>query len=304
MEPNLNYYKSWLIFLKEISEYFESEGFLNVRTPILVPTGAMESTLMAFKVEGEGLYLPTSPELALKKLWLSGLSGKLFEISKSFRKEKLGGLHLLEFTVLEFYMAGESFEGLKDLTLELFQRFFKNLEHKRVKLDDAFYTFTGFKLRPNSGKDFLKETLDFHNIKYKETYSWNDLYQMIYLDLIEPLLCKESLLLLENYPPQLAALAKINDKGWAQRFEIFYKGVELGNGYDELFCEKEIQRRWKKENEERVILGFNEHPVDEVLIKLTKETKLKKGVGIAIGLERVFSLISNVENNNIKVWPF
>ncbi len=304
MELNLNCYRNWLKFLKKISKYFESEGFLNVRTPTLVPSGAMESTLMAFKVKGEDLYLATSPEFALKKLWLSGFGKKLFEISQSFRKEKLGALHLLEFTMLEFYVAEESFESLKDRTLNFFKKFFQNLEQKKVKLDEAFYTFTGFKLKPDSDKDFLKKTLDFHNIKYGETYLWNDLYQMVYLHLIEPLLCKESLLLLENYPPQLAVLAKISQEGWAQRFEVFYKGVELGNGYDELFCEKEIQKRWIKENKDRVILGFDEHPIDQVLIELTKKTKLKQGVGIAIGLERVFSLISGIENKNIKMWPF
>lgn len=304
MESNLNGYKSWLSFVKQVEKYFEGQNFLRVITPTLVTSGAMESSLMAFKLEGNEIYLPTSPEFGLKKLWLSSISGRIFEISSSFRKEELGTLHLSEFTMLEFYMAEEDFSSLKKQTEKFFLEFL-GLEPslcKGLKLDEAFYSFTGFQIKPDSDELFLKKVLDFHGIYYKNTYSWNDLYQLIYLNLIEPLLCKESLIFLENYPPQLAALAKINSEGWAARVEVFYKGVELGNGYDELFCHEQIKARWEAENLERACMGLKPHPIDEVLLKVTSETKIEKGVGIAIGLERVFSLVANREH--IKVWPF
>ncbi|MGH1469103.1 MAG: amino acid--tRNA ligase-related protein [Bdellovibrionales bacterium] len=304
MESNLNHYKTWLLFLEEVSTYFKEKSFLEVRTPTLVNSGAMESTLNAFKLEGESFYLPTSPEFSLKKLWLSGLSKDLFEVSKSFRKgEALGALHLPEFTMLEFYMAEKTFKGLKAETEDFFKSVFGEVVVKAVHLDEAFASFTGFKLKPDSDKAFLKKVMDFHGLNYAEDYSWNDLYQVIYLNLIEPLLCKDSLLFLENYPPQLSALAKVSEKGWALRLEIFYKGIELGNGYDELFCEKEIKSRWLKENAEREGMGLEKHPVDVELLQLSRETELKQGVGIAIGLERVFSLLFK-SGKSIKVWPF
>ncbi len=304
MESNLNDYKTWLLFLEKVSTYFKEKSFLEVRTPTLVSSGAMESTLNAFKIEGESFYLPTSPEFALKKLWLSGLSKELFEISRSFRKgEELGDLHLPEFTMLEFYMAHKSFTDLKAETEDFLKNIFGSVTVKTVYLDEVFASFTGFELKPDSDKAFLKKVMEFHGLNYDEGYSWNDCYQIIYLNLIEPLLCRDSLLFLENYPPQLSALAKVSEKGWALRLEVFYKGVELGNGYDELFCAEEIESRWLKENTDRELMGLEKHPLDLELLQLSRETELKQGVGIAIGLERVFSLLFK-PGESIKVWPF
>lgn len=305
MESNLDLYREWLGFLKEVELFFNDRGFLKVETPTLVPSGAMESTLEAFKLEGEDLYLPTSPEFSLKKLWLSGLSEKLYEISKSFRsKEELGDMHLSEFTMLEFYMAHQSFHKMKETTAEFLTSALglKPSDVSYIKLDECFKSFTGFELKPESDKAFLKSVATFHNLHFTNEYSWNDLYQVIYLNLIEPLLSRNSLVFLENYPPQLSALAKINKEGWASRFEVYYKGVELGNAYDELMDVKELQGRWSCENKIRFDDGRPSHPIDETLIQITDESFIKAGVGIAIGLERLFSLIS--DRNSIKVWPF
>ncbi len=304
MESNLNNYKLWLSFLKKVEEHFNEKGFLKVQTPSLVPSGAMESGLMTFKVEGEELYLPTSPEFSLKKLWLSGISDKIFEISPSFRKDEASDHHLSEFTMLEFYVEGENLENLKSRVHSFFIESL-NLEEtdcESIKLDEAFFAFTGFQLCPDSDKSFLKKVLNFHSLQYGADYSWSDLYHLIYLNLMEPLFCKSSLIFLENYPPQLAALAKINTEGWASRLEVFYKGLELGNGYDELLCSKQIESRWNFENKERKNMGLGCHPIDRELLDVTEKTDLKNGVGIAIGLERVFSLITG--NQSIKVWPF
>lgn len=304
MESKLNHYKNWLEFLSETASFFRERGFLEVKTPTIVPSGAMESNLEAFKLQGEKGSLPTSPEFALKKLWLSGISPKIFEISPSFRdEENFGDLHLPEFHMLEFYIKEQGLVALSDIVKLFFTEVFKgDLPSKSLKLNELFCDFTGFKLSPGSDREFLKSVLNFHSIYYQEDYSWNDLYQLIYLNLIEPLICKDSLVFLENYPPQLAALAKINGDGWASRLEVYYKGVELGNGYDELLDRFEIERRWRLENEERLKAGREPHPVDRELLQITGESDLKAGVGIAIGLERLFSIVK--KRPNIKTWPF
>jgi lysyl-tRNA synthetase class 2 len=116
------------------------------------------------------------------------------------------------------------------------------------------------------------------------------------------LIDQKALVFLESYPPKLSALAKINDEGWASRFEVYYQGVELGNAYDELMDSVELKARWEIENKIRESAGLAPHPIDEDLIKITGESFIKGGTGIAIGLERLFSL--TLKQKSIKVWPF
>lgn len=306
MESNLNKYKTWLGFLSRVETYFEGKGFLRVRTPNLVPSGAMEASLHSLKVDGEALFLPTSPEFALKKLWYQGLAPKLYEVSPSYRARELGDLHLAEFTMLELYEAQIDLKSLVQQVVTFLTEILNldGVEAKILNLDELFLSFTGFELRPDSDKEFLKSVLNFHSLNFSENSSWNDLYQIIYLNKIEPLLSADALLVLKNYPPQLAALAKLNQEGWAERAEFFYKGIELGNAYDELFDLEETKKRWESENKTRREEGEPPHPIDEVFLKTLSGTKVKSGSGVAIGLERVFSLVQGQHTEGIKVWPF
>lgn len=305
MESNLNKYKLWLDFLSRVEAYFDQKGFLRVRTPNLVPSGAMEASLYSLKVEKEPYFLPTSPEFALKKLWHTGLAPKIYEISPSYRARELGNLHLTEFTMLELYESEIDLNNLIELAAAFLTKVL-NLEStcKILNLNALFLAFTGFALEPESDVDFLKSVLSFHSLDFPETASWTDLYHIVYLNKIEPLLSKSSLIVLKNYPPQLAALAKINQSGWAERAEFFYKGVELGNAYDELFDLEETKLRWEKENQICKEESEFPHPIDEVFLKTLSESKVKSGAGVAIGLERVFSLTQDQDSTNIKVWPF
>ncbi len=307
MEPNLNKYKRWLSFLQKVRSFFEAEGFLEVRTPSIVPAGAMESTLDAFKVEEEG-YLPTSPEFALKKLWLSGEFDSIFEISPSFRANEIGVKHLSEFTMLEFYQKNGDLEELKTLLTRFFAKLYGGgITFKEICLKEFFKTCTGFEIRPESSDSYLREVCDFHKLGYSKNFSWNDLYQLLFINLIEPSLNHVGPVFLRNYPPQIAALAKINEQGFADRIEVFWQGMELGNGYNELFNDQEILKRWNQENEERVRSGKEPHPVDKELISAHKAAKEMSGVGIAFGLERLFLLCEKEEQRkgySIATWPF
>lgn len=292
-----------MVFLKNAEQHFEGEDFLCVKTPILVPSPAMESSLHAFKVGGSDFYLPTSPEFALKKLWFSSLSDKIFEIAPSFRAKELGASHLDEFTMLEFYIEGGFFEDLKSVTTGFLNSCFeKDMKPVSLALPELFWERTSFELKPDSDEDFLRSVLDYHSIEHKKLQSWTDLFHMILINLVEPLFCQERLIYIEDFPPQLSALAKINKRGWASRLEIYLGGLELGNGYDELIDSEELKRRWLKENALREEERFAPHPFDKELIDLAKMTKLRQGIGMALGLERIFYLLNPAKD--IKVWPF
>lgn len=295
MKPDLKKYKRWLEFLEETHRHFQTKGYCKVKTPVLVSSPAMESSLKAYELKDERTFLPTSPEFSLKKLWFSGLADKLYELAPSFRKEEWGDLHLKEFTMLEFYIAHQDLDFLSEELLSYLKIFLgSDLEISCLSLPQCFLAFTGFELAPDSDEEHLKKVLDFHGISYASDYSWSDLYHLIYLNLMEPLLSQEALVVLCDYPPRLSALARLNSEGWAERREFFYKGVELANAYDELIDPKEMKERWKAEG--------NAHPLDEDLMQVASQSAIKSGVGVALGLERLFALIE--ESKGIKVWPF
>jgi len=305
VESKLNTYKKWLDFISRVEAYLIKKDFLKMRTPKLVPSGAMEASLHTFAVQNSSLCLPTSPEFALKKLWLSGLNPKIFEVASSFRAEEMGIHHLSEFTMLEYYCADSTFEGLIELSGSLLSYFLKqDVKNVRIlNVPDVFKNFTGFELRPDSDEYFLKQVLDFHGLSYPKAATWSDLFHIVFLGKIEPLL-SDGLLALKRYPPQLAALAKLDDVGWAERVEFYFKGVELSNGYNELLDARELVKRWTAENQVRVKEGRSPHPIDQELIDCHKKTTLTRGVGMAIGLERLFWLTLERPDEHIRVWPF
>jgi len=288
-----------------VESHFYNEDFLKVRTPNLVPSGAMEASLHPFSVEGTSLQLPTSPEFALKKLWLSGEFNKIFEVSASFRAQELGTKHLSEFTMLEFYMAEASFLDLVEQSQAFFKKFLNLGDQpcRVLKMNELFSTYVGFELQPDSTEDFLRKAMAFHGLSVPEGATWADLFHLLLLDKIEPVL-SGGLITIVNYPPQLAALARLNSGGWAERVEFYYKGLELGNGYNELLDPDEILRRWSVENDTRKAEGLLSHDVDEELIEAHKNTTLKSGVGVAVGLERLFWLTRQDPGEHIDVWPF
>lgn len=315
MKSKLKAYKSWLKFVKDTESFFEDAAFLKVRTPKLLKSSAMESSLFCFKVldekQQQTWVLPTSPEFPLKKLWLSGEFPKVFEISNSFRaNEEVTDFHQPEFSMLEFYWEAVDRETFVTFLFE-FLRALGLLKEgqafKRVKLNEAFTTFTDFNIKPNTTKEELKRVLSFHSQHHSEQMTWNDLYQLIFINLIEPNLSKTEPLILENYPPQLAALAKLNEQGWADRFELYMGGLELGNAYNELFDKAELKKRWDEENHQKAMEENSPHLIDYELLDLTSKSHLESGFGMAIGLERLFylqQLILGQNPDSIKVWPF
>lgn len=306
MEQKFNRFRNWLEFLDRASSFFKEKGYLEVCTPSLVKSGAMEASLDAFQVkglEGERYFLPTSPEFSLKKLWLGGLAPDIFEISKSFRAGEQGSLHLPEFTMLEFYREGATFEGLiQELHLFFCTLLSREFELKLCSVPHLFKEFTGFDLKPDTSKEELVGLCQWHSIAQGEISEWKDLYHLLFLNLIEPNFCGSELLLLKDFPPQIAALSRISQEGWAERVEVFYRGRELANGYNELLDSAEIKSRWLCENKERDREGRVLHPLDEELLELHQSTLVSQGGGAAIGLERVFSCL--YPEASLKVWPF
>lgn len=306
---NSKLYKEWASFIDLTEKVFKDFGYLKVHTPYLVKSSAMEAYLDGFKIQNTEYYLPTSPEFALKKLWTKGEElSKIFEISKSFRAgEEDTPLHLPEFTMVEIY---ESEISVKDFQSKLSTALKKilNLSEETpfvdVNLIKLIEALTGLKWSSNITKEDLQNLLNSLSIGWFNEDSLNDLFQRLYLEFIEPSLNPNSFVFLSPFPDFLSALAKLNPEGHADRFEVFFNGVEIANGYNELLDAEITLKRWECENLIREELGKKTHPVDTELIEALSKTKVHQGVGIAIGLERLFYVKKLIEGEKLKSLNF
>jgi lysyl-tRNA synthetase class 2 len=301
----------WLEFLEEVNKTLKSKAYVQVFTNKLVKSPAMEATLHAFKVQedkaAEKLYLSTSPEFGLKKIWLQGDKdfSKIYEIAPSYRaKEEHTTHHLSEFTMLEYYESSVKAEDFVTEMLEVCKKLLglsENVKAYSVSLPDLFYRLTGFELKSDVTKLELNHICKSLSINTNTSDTLNDLFQRVYLEVLEPSFSPKDLIVLTDYPPFLSALATINDRGFSERMEIYFSGLELSNAYSELLDADVVKNRWDFENAQRTYENLEPHPIDADLIKALEERKITQGFGVAFGLERLFLLREKLKGNEIDI---
>jgi len=297
-----------------IRTWFTSQEFFELETPILVPSPGMEVHLHGFKTtyidphdKAWEYYLPTSPEFAIKKALGAGF-GKVFEIARVFRNQgELGPQHHPEFNMLEWYRPGNYLDIMDDVEalLQFISHNFK-LEGRpdhfswddgitRLSVADCFQQYAQLDLQRGiedqeywfeSAKKVLGE-----NIPDDDTFE--DIFFRIWMKLIEPNLGKYKPEIVFDYPASMAALSKLkaSNPTWAERFELYIQGVEIGNAFSELTDSEEQRVRFEAANKERERLGYPPHPVDEDLIRAIG--KMGNTGGIAIGIERLLMVLTD-----------
>ena len=298
----VSFKKDWDSFLNSVKEFFEKEGLLFVQTPSLVECPGVESHLEPFETEWEcegkkeRKFLPTSPEMHLKKLLCHGFTD-IFEIKKCFRNGELSSTHEPEFFLLEWYRA---FFSLEDLIEEL-ERFFKYLQtqpffkgelkpFQTKSVQELFIQHLNFPLQPDSTKEDLISLLKKHQCPFSAEDSWENLFHTLFLNQIEPFFPKEQPLIVKDYPPQLRALSQINGEGWADRFELYWRGFELANAFYEVNDFEEQKMLFDSHLKNRDI------PRDNELLSLMKEEGMPSSSGIALGLDRLFAALCLKDN--------
>ncbi len=313
--PRLN--RVWMEFIHLIKIYFsEHLGFNEVDSPTLVPCPGMETHLNGFSTEvvmGQKrikCYLPTSPEFHLKKMLASGWE-KIFEIKKCFRNGERGPHHSLEFYMLEWYRAYACIESIMSDVENLLFFLAKNLSLKesllkvnfspffqveRVSIKDLFMELFQFNLTPQTSVEELLDLASRLSLDLRGDRDWNDVFFRIFLEKVEPFLKeKQNPVLIFNFPPTQSALARIGEDGWAKRFELYWKGLELANAFDELNDPREQRKRFEQSLIEKEELGFDLVPMDESFLKAL-EYGLPPSGGIALGIERLFMCFYNLEH--------
>ena len=212
------------------------------------------------------LFLSTSPEMQMKRLLCRGWTD-IYEVKKCFRNKEAGPINSREFYLLEWYRAYSRLEVLiEDISFLL--NFLSDKmklsafpKPRKVSMAELFKSHLGMELRPHSSKkDFIDE-LDKRNIPYKESDDIDDLFYLLFLNGIEPYLDPDAPLVVYNYPPFQKAYARIGPEGWASRFELFWKGMELANAFDEVIEPVEQKNRFEEDNFKRTQRGRREVPL-------------------------------------------
>lgn len=297
--------KLWQEYLYWVRRFFSEGQFTEIATPHLVSCPGTEASLDVFSTEfvygrqQKTFYLPTSPELHLKKALALGAE-KIFEIKTCFRNGEITEIHQPEFTMIEWYRAYENLQAIQrdvaDLVTYLLRKIpsFKSpVSFENLSMAALFQAHCGFAMTPQTSLDELKTLAQGLKLRIPPNASIDDVFFLIFLEKIESQLPSDALCFVEKYPPYQAALARLTDDGWGDRFEVYWQGLEIANAFHEL-NDPEIQRqRFQEDLAKKKTLGKEEIPLDPEFLQCL-EAGMPPSAGIALGLERLFMALTGV----------
>lgn len=290
-------------------------------TPPMVKNPGMETHIHPFQMahaQTNSLapwYLQTSPEFHMKELLSLGFEN-IFSVSYAFRDEPNATNHRPQFLMLEWYRKNAHYTKIMQDCEELFLSCLDTLQQKTISIDDSmkgakferatiqelFLDMLNVDILNYLDKKDLKELIEknFKDVPLPvqgETLSWDDYYFLLFLNKIEPHLVNYPFLLLYEFPHHLSALStlKKEDPRVCERFEIYSKGVELCNCFNELTDLKVQKERFKMQAEEKQSLYHYSLPEPTVLYN-AMERGLPTSSGIALGVERFLKILTGVEN--------
>jgi lysyl-tRNA synthetase class 2 len=275
------------LIINAVRTFFQENNFLEVETPIRLPSIIPEAHIDSF--DTEGWFLQASPELCMKRLVAQGYD-KIFQICKVFRKNERGKKHLPELTMLEWYVKDETYLDLMNTCQSLIRYIAKKIDNStniiyqdksidfiknftRLSVEDAFLKFSDTTVEKACAHGKFDEIMGFE---------------------IEPNLGLDQPVFLYDYPASLGALSKLkpDNTELAERFELYIAGIELANGFSELIDPKEQKQRFEAELMLRKDMGKKNIPIPEKF--LTDLKTMPETAGIALGIDRLIMLFNNL----------
>ncbi|WP_428239683.1 EF-P lysine aminoacylase EpmA [Gynuella sp.] len=281
--------------INKVRNFFQQRQVLEVETPIISQFAATDPHLDSFRVNDH--FLQTSPEFPMKRLVAAG-SGPVFQICKVFRQDEAGRRHNPEFTMLEWYQPGYTDQQLWQEAIALISCITGAHPTQVISYRDAF--ISQLQVDPiTSDISTLKKLCYEHTGAIADDFSREDCLDLLISMVIEPGFNPDEFTVLHRFPASQAALAKktTDEDGEmvSHRFEIFFKGMELANGYWELTNTSEQEERFEADNQLRLKLGKQALPVDRLLLDAL-EAGLPDCAGIALGLDRLVMIACNSSN--------
>lgn len=286
------------MLLRQTRAFFDDRGFIEVQTPTLCRDTVIDRHLDPIEVpvrlpgdEASTWYLQTSPEQSMKRLLNSGI-GSIYQIGPVFRDGELGQFHNPEFTMLEWYDVDASFANGLKLLDELLRHLLGTTPCEQLRFEEAFRLSTGLSIFDCKSSDFgvwsvkkgLVGRVDWSN-------DWDDWVNLIFSECVQPTLGFGAPVLVTHFPASQAALAKVcsSDTRTAERYEAFYQGVELANGYHELLDAEQLLDRSIQANRQRELDGKKALPTQNRLLEAMR-SGMPNSCGCALGFDRVVML--------------
>ncbi|MEB8434232.1 lysine--tRNA ligase [Cocleimonas sp. KMM 6892] len=295
-----------------IRNYFESNDFMEVETPMLqvIPGGA---TARPFETHHNALdidmYMRIAPELYLKRLVVGGFE-RVFEINRNFRNEGLSTRHNPEFTMIEFYQAYATFHDLMDITEELLRGLAEHILGKtevtyqgetfdfgktfdRISVKDSILKYnpdlTEADISTESGAQKIAKDLGLHVEDY---WGLGKIQMEIFDETVEKKLLNPTFI--TEYPAEVSPLARRNDDNdfITDRFELFIGGREIGNGFSELNDAEDQAERFQKQVAEKDA-GDNEAMHYDADYIRALEYGMPPTAGEGIGIDRLVMLLTD-----------
>lgn len=298
--------KKWFEYLTAIRTFFKEKRFQDVKTATLVLCPGTEPNLDVFETylelgsHRQKLFLPTSPELNLKKLLSEGAE-RIFEIASVFRNNEMTEKHKPEFTMLEWYRAYATLSSIKMDTIEMIEYLSDQLKVERplealtFTMAELFKKHCHFEIKSTTTLEELKKLAADLKVDVASANSIDDYFYLIFMEKIENQWPLDRLVFIEKYPPYQAALARLGIDGWAERFEVYWNGLELGNAFHEL-NNPDLQRlRTAEDLFKKDQLGKKEIPLDPDFFAAL-DYGLPPSAGIAIGLERLYMALYSLKD--------
>lgn len=278
--------------LRRLRRFFYDRDFVEVETPLLASEVIPELHIEPPRV-GRA-YLQASPELHMKRLVAGGMPS-IFQVTRSFRADEVGELHNPEFTIVEWYRVGDDLQAGMQLLEELCQTLLGSAPARRTSYAEAFQQHVGLCPHTASLEQLARRTKDF-NLDVPETLDRGNRDEWLNLLLalkVEAELGRDAPEILYDYPATQAALAKVVTRvdsiEVAERFELYYHGIELANGYHEVTDARELRRRLVEVNQARQLDGREQLSMPESLLD-AMELGLPACTGCALGFDRLVML--------------
>ena len=320
-----------------LRDHFADQGFVEVDTPALQVSPGMEPHLTAFATDlrepfddrTRRLYLHTSPEFAMKKLLVGGME-RIFQLTKTWRNAERSATHHPEFTMLEWYRAGQGWRAVAADCEALVRTAHAvstdrrggktelhhdgktcdpSLDWDYLSVADAFERHCGIDLLAttpdalNPDRDALAEAARQIEIRVSDDDDWEIIFFRLFLERIEPNLGVGVPTILFDWPLSMAALARQNlhDSRVAERFEVFICGLELANGFGELTDAAEQRRRFEADSTKKQALYGHSYPIDEDFLAALAHG-MPESAGIALGFDRLVMLCTGAATIEDVIW--
>jgi lysyl-tRNA synthetase class 2 len=289
-----------------LRRFFAARDFLEVETPLLVPSPGLEIHLDA--VTAGGGYLITSPEYQMKRLLAAGME-RIYQVCKCFRAGEHGPHHAAEFTMVEWYRGFAELDAIAADTEQLVAEVVTAVAGSpvarvggreisvappwpRLTVRDAMQRWAGIAVAGDEPAEALVAAVRAAGIEVADGTAWDDAFFAGFLARVEPALAAlDRPVLLEDWPAPLAALARRRpgDPRTALRFEAYVGGIELANAFGELTDPVEQRARFAGDQATRRARGKPVYPIDERLLAALAEG-LPPSAGIALGVDRLIML--------------